>query len=201
MSTSVRTRSSMASFWAASQSKTKVSVPAGAVIVPSFRRRFEKNTPYILYSIILPNRKARIGHDNSAQACAGTMEHGCVLIRHCGCTGSGAILTERRGFGAGAADDPGAGDAAPRHGRFLLRRRPGGPPAMGHRPYRADPIPRRQATHQAQRSQDRVATGDPIPERELSEERSRHSNRPPPGDGTAVVRDAGGGADRRAGAR
>src|ERR1700730_2958932 len=34
MSTSVRTRSSMASFWAASQSNTKVSVPAGAVIVP-----------------------------------------------------------------------------------------------------------------------------------------------------------------------
>src|ERR1700738_753238 len=38
MSTSARTRSSMASFWAASQSNTKVSVPAGAVIVSSFRR-------------------------------------------------------------------------------------------------------------------------------------------------------------------
>src|SRR5260221_11146785 len=96
---------------------------APAVRPTSERPRFEKNYAIYSCSAILSNRKGGIGNDNSAQTHAGAAEHGCVVVHRCGRAGSGAILTARWGFDAGAADDPRAGDVAARHGRSLLRRR------------------------------------------------------------------------------
>src|SRR5215467_6392989 len=114
MSTSARTRSSMASRWDASQSRTNASAATGTLIVTSF-------CPYFaVYRI----DKRGIGYDNSAQACVVAAVGGCTLIHHCSRARGCAILPTSWGFRAGATDGSGPCDLAPR--RSLLRPGPGG---------------------------------------------------------------------------
>src|ERR1700678_610709 len=213
----------MAPLWAASQSRTAVSVPAGNVIVSSFRwvrlRRIRPTVVllavphaaeaapfwynYANLSTVRPycrSEKQETRYENPAQACVRADGRAAVVVHDGRRAGGGAIPPAGRCCGTGASDDPRTRDAAARHGRPLLRHRPGGSWTVGRRPHRADIVPRRHAAHQVQRPQDRVAASDPVPERELSEERVSHPHRPPASHGATALRHAGGGADRPAGA-
>src|ERR1700688_1680664 len=103
MSTSERTRSSMADLWSVSQLSTAVSVPPDDVIMSSLQlfgrvglpSRFQKkHAIYSTFSHIGESEKQEIGYGNSAQACDGA-DGRRARVNDCHRTGGGAIHAAR----------------------------------------------------------------------------------------------------------